>query len=345
MFEAMTLEGRLSVIQKKRLCQFCLWHPDTQPCPSHSLPACPIRGCMQMHHKMLHRALLREEARPVVLGMAQGAGGHILEGNLLTSDSEDSALVTSDEEEGGELEKSRLCMQMVPVEANNIIQGLHARATAAARTRRPDPEAGPHDGHNGTGDATGVQLQHRHWMRGTAGHGYSRAKDLPAGWIRRRDWNLSDEGRVGHEAVEETTCDSLHGNAVISILHVRIGRPGEESQVWEVPATLWSAISSVLRGPEERQAEDWRDGIPHDDEPDQKSHGRRGRVLRKLQTAGQSPGKKNSLGTHGSPGGGRLDLVERREEPSGHQVREGDHRAQRWRSHPRGWAVGVGARG
>jgi hypothetical protein len=34
-------------------------------------------------------------------------------------------LVTSDEEEGGEPEKSRLCMQMVPVEANGIVQGLH----------------------------------------------------------------------------------------------------------------------------------------------------------------------------------------------------------------------------
>ena len=78
-----------------------------------------------MHHKMLHRALLREEARPVVVGMAQGTGGHNPEENLLTSDSEDSALVTSDEEEGGEPEKSRLCMQMVPVEANNTVQGLH----------------------------------------------------------------------------------------------------------------------------------------------------------------------------------------------------------------------------
>ncbi len=78
-----------------------------------------------MHHRMLHRALMREEARPVVLGMAQSTGGHNPEENLLTSDSEDSALVTSDEEEGGEPEKSRLCMQMVPVEANNIVQGLH----------------------------------------------------------------------------------------------------------------------------------------------------------------------------------------------------------------------------
>jgi hypothetical protein len=80
---------------------------------------------MRMHHKMLHRALLREEARPVVVGMAQDTGGHNPEENLLTSDSEDSALVTSDEEEGGEPEKSRLCMQMVPVEANNTVQGLH----------------------------------------------------------------------------------------------------------------------------------------------------------------------------------------------------------------------------
>jgi hypothetical protein len=36
-----------------------------------------------------------------------------------------TALVTSDEEDGGEPGKSRLCMQMVPVEANNIVQGLH----------------------------------------------------------------------------------------------------------------------------------------------------------------------------------------------------------------------------
>jgi hypothetical protein len=82
---------------------------------------------MRMHHKMLHRALLREEARPVVLGMAQHAGGHHPDENPLTSDSEDSALVTSDEEERGEPEKVRLCMQMVPVEAaSGEVQGLHA---------------------------------------------------------------------------------------------------------------------------------------------------------------------------------------------------------------------------
>jgi hypothetical protein len=74
---------------------------------------------------MLHRALMREEARPVVLGAAPNPGGREAGDDLLTSDSEDSILVTRDEEEGGEPEKSRLCMQMVPVEANGVIQGLH----------------------------------------------------------------------------------------------------------------------------------------------------------------------------------------------------------------------------
>ncbi len=68
---------------------------------------------------------MREEARPVVLGAAPNPGGREAGDDLLTSDSEDSILVTRDEEEGGEPEKSRLCMQMVPVEANGVIQGLH----------------------------------------------------------------------------------------------------------------------------------------------------------------------------------------------------------------------------
>jgi hypothetical protein len=63
------------------------------------------------------------------------------------------------------------------------------------------------------------------------GHGHVIAKDLPTAWIRKRDWNLSDEGTVGHEAMGEAACDPLHGNAVTSILHVRIGRLDEESQV------------------------------------------------------------------------------------------------------------------
>jgi hypothetical protein len=125
MFEAMTPEGRLAVIQKKQLCQFCFRHPDMQPCPSQSLPACPVRGCMRMHHRMLHRALMREEARPIVLGAVSGPGGHGAEEDPLTSDSEVPPLLTSNESEGEEPERSRLCMQMVPVEANGVMHTLH----------------------------------------------------------------------------------------------------------------------------------------------------------------------------------------------------------------------------
>ncbi len=38
--------GRLAIIQRKKLCQFCFRHPENRPCPSQLQPACPIRGCM-----------------------------------------------------------------------------------------------------------------------------------------------------------------------------------------------------------------------------------------------------------------------------------------------------------
>jgi hypothetical protein len=104
-----------------------------------------------------------------------------------------------------------------------------------------------------TGDATGVQLQHRHWTRGVVGHGHVRTKDLPAGWIRKRDWNLSGGGTAGHEAMGEAASNSLHGNAVIPILHVRAGRPDKENQVREVPATLRNLTGCMLEGVKEWQ--------------------------------------------------------------------------------------------
>ena len=79
-----------------------------------------------MHHKMLHRALLREEARPVVLSEARHAGGWRPGEDLPPSDSEDSALDVSDEGEAEEPAKIRLCMQMVPAEAaDGAMRGLH----------------------------------------------------------------------------------------------------------------------------------------------------------------------------------------------------------------------------
>jgi hypothetical protein len=125
LFEEMTPEGRLAVIQRKQLCQFCFRHPDTQPCPSHSLPDCPVRGCMRMHHRMLHRALMKEEARPIILGMGSELEEHGGEGDPLTSDSEGAPLLTSDESGGEEPERPRLCQQMVPVEANGVMHSLH----------------------------------------------------------------------------------------------------------------------------------------------------------------------------------------------------------------------------
>jgi hypothetical protein len=180
MFEAMTPKGRLSVIQKKQLCQFRSRHPDTQPCPSHSLPACPIRGCMRMHHRMPHRALMREEARPVVLGMAQSSGGRDPGDDLLTSDTKDSTLVTSDEEEGGEPEKSRLCMQMVSVEANGIVQGLHT-----LYEKRVDEKAGILAGAGGAANRQRVWRSRStcHWMSLPAA---DRRERKPPGDLRLR---------------------------------------------------------------------------------------------------------------------------------------------------------------
>jgi hypothetical protein len=126
-------------------------------------------------------------------------------------------------------------------------------------------------------------------MRDTAGHGYLGAENLSANWVRKRDRDLGNEGGVGHEAVEETACDTLHGHAVISILHVWTGRADKKGQVREVPAALRSTTSCMLGSPEERQAEDWGNGIPRDDEPDQESHDRRGRVLRNSEVADRPP--------------------------------------------------------
>jgi hypothetical protein len=207
---------------------------------------------------MLHRALMREEARPVVLGMAQSTGGHNPEENLLTSDSQDSALVTSDEEERGEPEKSRLCLQMVPVEANNIVQGLHTLydwgSTVSLVRRESMRRLGFRPAQvaqrivNGFGGAA-VPITGCHFLPLIDVRG--RTRDLSTGWIWERDWNLSGEGKVGHEAMEEAACDPLHGNAVSPIL--MCGLDGRTRKVkYEKfrqscgvqPAACWEALKN-----------------------------------------------------------------------------------------------------
>jgi hypothetical protein len=76
----------------------------------------------------------------------------------------------------------------------------------------------------------------------------------------------------------------LRGHAIISILHVWTGRPNEEGQVRKVPAALRSATSGVLGSPEEWQIEGGGGRVPHDDEPDQESYGRRGRISGSCKT-------------------------------------------------------------
>jgi hypothetical protein len=97
-----------------------------QPCPSQSLPACPVRG---VHANAPQDAAQGTYARG---GQADCVGGGVRPGRARgrrgpsdESDSEDSTLVTSDEGEGEEPGKSRLCMQMVLVEANGVMHGLH----------------------------------------------------------------------------------------------------------------------------------------------------------------------------------------------------------------------------
>jgi hypothetical protein len=66
-FRELAPRDRLLVIQRKQLCYFCFRHSDSQPCPSQSLPACPVRGCMRMHNRLLHKSLQKEETRAIVI--------------------------------------------------------------------------------------------------------------------------------------------------------------------------------------------------------------------------------------------------------------------------------------
>ena len=100
------------------------------------------------------------------------------------------------------------------------------------------------------------------------GHGYIGSKDLPANWVRDRNWDPSDEGRVGCEAVGKTACGALRSHAIVLVLHVRIGWPDEEGQIQEVPTALRGATNSLLGSLKKRQAEGGRSGVPRDDEPD-----------------------------------------------------------------------------
>ena len=127
------------------------------------------------------------------------------------------------------------------------------------------------------------------------------------------------KGEIGISATKEELdtrqwkrLPAVHCMAMQSSLSFMCGPDGRTRKVRyeKFPTALRSAISGVLGSPEEWQTEGGGSRIPHNDEPDQESYGRRGGMYRKLQDTSRPPGKKNNSSTNGSPGGGRLDLVE-----------------------------------
>jgi hypothetical protein len=102
MFEKVSPRYWLAVIQRKQLCYFCLRHSDSQPCPSHSMPACPVRGCMHMHHRLLHDALQREEVRAIVIEVEPELDKPGEDEELYAANFEDICQNYSDEDEGEE---------------------------------------------------------------------------------------------------------------------------------------------------------------------------------------------------------------------------------------------------
>jgi hypothetical protein len=72
LFQDLSPEDQLVVVQKKRLCYLCFRHTDSQPCMLQSLPACAVGGCVHMHSELLHEALQKEETRAIVIEVEEG---------------------------------------------------------------------------------------------------------------------------------------------------------------------------------------------------------------------------------------------------------------------------------
>jgi hypothetical protein len=137
MFEEVAPNDRLVVIQRKQLCHFCFRHSDSQPCPSQSLPACSVRGCMRMHHRLLHEALQEEEARVIVIEVEEELEALEEDEEFYAANFEIIGQGDSDEEEEEEPDREiqspvdpehdrpRLCQQRVPLEVNGILTSLH----------------------------------------------------------------------------------------------------------------------------------------------------------------------------------------------------------------------------
>jgi len=124
--------GRLVVVQRKQLCYLCFWHSDSQPCPSQSLPACSVWGCMHMHNKLLHEALQKEETRAIVIEVEEDLEKPEEDEEFYAPNFEFLGQEDDGEEEGMEPDKEvlppidpegdrpRLCQQRVPLEVTGF---------------------------------------------------------------------------------------------------------------------------------------------------------------------------------------------------------------------------------
>ncbi len=104
-------------------------------------------------------------------------------------------------------------------------------------------------------------------------HEHARTKNLSTGGDWKREWNLGSRGAVRRGAMEEAASDPLHGESVLPLIHVWAGWSDEESEVREVPTALWNTTGRVLGCTGEWQVGNWRNGVSHNDEPDEESHG------------------------------------------------------------------------
>jgi hypothetical protein len=137
MFKELAPKDRLMVIQRKQLCYFCFGHSDSHPCPSQSLPACSIRGCMRVHHRLLQEALQKEETQAVLIEVEEELEAIEEDEEFYVSNFEFLGQEDDEEEErmepdegahspvDSEQDRPGLCQQRVPLEVNGILTSLH----------------------------------------------------------------------------------------------------------------------------------------------------------------------------------------------------------------------------
>jgi hypothetical protein len=114
MFRELAPGDRLMFVQRKQLCYLCFRHSDSQPCPSQSLPACPIVIEVEEELEALEEDEEFYAANFEFLGQEDEEDEEGME-------PDEGTLSPVDPEE----DRPRLCQQRVPLEVNGILTSLH----------------------------------------------------------------------------------------------------------------------------------------------------------------------------------------------------------------------------